>query len=84
MNSKLRYPIRLDDGKIIYTIKDEKELFIMREENIRNKLYSTSAVKKEGSKVGSSYCCYGVELIWGVNLINEGISFKLDSTIFNK
>ena len=81
MNSKLRYPIRLDDGKMIYTIKDEKELFIMREENIRKKLYSTSAVKKEGSKVGS---CYGVELIWGVNLINEGISFKLDSTIFNK
>ena len=32
MNSKLRYPIRLDDGKMIYTIKDEKELFIMREE----------------------------------------------------
>ena len=56
MNSKLRYPIRLDDGKMIYTIKDEKELFIMREENIRKKLYSTSAVKKEGSKVGSSYC----------------------------
>lgn len=46
MNSKLRYPIRLDDGKMIYTIKDEKELFIMREENIRKKLYSTSAVKK--------------------------------------
>ena len=44
-------------------LKDEKELFIMREENIRKKLYSTSAVKKEGSKVGSSYCCYGVELI---------------------
>ena len=63
MNSKLRYPIRLDDGKMIYTIKDEKELFIMREENIRKKLYSTSAVKKEDSKVGSSYCCYGVELI---------------------
>lgn len=63
MNSKLRYPIRLDDGKMIYTIKDEKELFIMREENIRKKLYSTSAVKKEGSKVWSSYCCYGVELI---------------------
>ena len=84
MNSKLRYPIRLDDGKMIYTIKDEKELFIMREENIRKKLYSTSAVKKEGSTVGSSYCCYGVELIWGGNLINEGISFKLDSTIFNK
>ena len=63
MNSKLRYPIRLDDGKMIYTIKDEKELFIMREENIRKKLYSTSAVKKEGSKVVYSYCCYGVELI---------------------
>ena len=63
MNSKLRYPIRLDDGKMIYTIKDEKELFIMREENTRKKLYSTSEVKKEGSKVESSYCCYGVELI---------------------
>lgn len=50
MNSKLRYPIRLDDGKMIYTIKDEKELFIMREENIRKKLYSTSAVKKRGFK----------------------------------
>lgn len=63
MNNKLRYPIRLDNGKIIYTIKDEKELFIMREENIRKKLYSTSTVKKEGSKVGSSYYCYGIELI---------------------
>ena len=63
MNSKLRYPIRLDDEKIIYTIKEQKNIFIMREENIRKKLYSTSAVKKEGSKVGSSYCCYGVELI---------------------
>ena len=63
MNSKLRYPIRLDDEKIIYTIKEQKKIFIMREENIRKKLYSTSAVKKEGSKVGSSYCCYGVELI---------------------
>ena len=63
MNNKLRYPIRLDDEKIIYTIKEQKKIFIMREENIRKKLYSTSAVKKEGSKVGSSYCCYGVELI---------------------
>ena len=63
MNNKLRYPIRLDDEKIIYTIKEQKNIFIMREENIRKKLYSTSAVKKEGSKVGSSYCCYGVELI---------------------
>ena len=36
---------------------------IQEEENTRKKLYSTSEVKKEGSKVESSYCCYGVELI---------------------
>ena len=63
MNNKLRYPIRLDDEKIIYTIKEQKKIFIMREENTRKKLYSRSAVKKEGSKVGSSYWCYGIELI---------------------
>lgn len=63
MNNKLRYPIRLDDEKIIYTIKEQKKIFIMREENTRKKLYSTSEVKKECSKVESSYCCYGVELI---------------------
>ena len=45
MNSKLRYPIRLDDGKMIYTIKDEKELFIMREETLFNK-----CSKKRGLK----------------------------------
>ena len=63
MNNKLKYPIRLDDEKIIYTIKDQKELFIVRKENTRKKLYSTSAMKSEGSKLGSSYCCYGIELI---------------------
>ena len=63
MNNKLKYPLKLDDKKIIYTIKEQKELFIMREENTRNKLYSTSAMKDEGSKLGSSYCCYGIELI---------------------
>ena len=63
MNNKLKYPIRLDDEKIIYTIKDQKELFIVREENTRKKLYSTSAMKSEPSKLGSSYCCYGIELI---------------------
>lgn len=63
MNNKLRYPIRLNTGKVIYTIKDEKELFIIREENTRKKLYSTSAIRKESSKAGSSYWCYGVELI---------------------
>ena len=58
--------IKVEDfelDNLIYTIKEQKKIFIMREENIRKKLYSTSAVKKEGSKVGSSYCCYGVELI---------------------
>lgn len=63
MNNKLRYPIRLDDEKIIYTIKEQKKIFIMREENTRKKLYSTSAMKSEASKLGSSYCCYGIELI---------------------
>ena len=63
MNNKLRYPIRLDDEKIIYTIKVQKELFIVREANTRKKLYSTSDMKSEGSKLGSSYCCYGIELI---------------------
>ena len=63
MNNKLRYPIRLDDEKMGFTIKEQKKIFIMREENTRKKLYSTSEVKKEGSKVESSYCCYGVELI---------------------
>ncbi|MCQ2969562.1 MAG: hypothetical protein MJ191_05525 [Clostridium sp.] len=63
MNDKLKYPIRLDDGRIIYTIKEEKELFKKREENVRKKLYLTSAVKKGDSKCGSSYYCYGIELI---------------------
>ena len=35
MNNKLRYPIRLDDEKIIYTIKEQKNIFIMSEENTR-------------------------------------------------
>ena len=63
MNNKLKYPIRLDDEKIIYTKKNKKELFIVREENTRKKLYSTSAMKSERTKLGPSYCCYGIELI---------------------
>ena len=31
MNNKLRYPIRLDDEKIIYTIKEQKKIFIKKE-----------------------------------------------------
>ena len=61
MNNKLRYPIRLDDEKIIYTIKEQKKIFIMREENTRKKLYSTR--NKRRFKIRSSYCCYGIELI---------------------
>ena len=64
MVSKLKYPIKLDEGKVIKSVKEEKIFFEEREKNIRNKFYSRSGVREENKiSSSSSNLCYGIELI---------------------
>lgn len=68
MNEKLKFPLKLEDGTIITTIKELEIFFIKREKKINKTLFSgekdvKSSVLKSYTILSSGLNGYGLDLI---------------------
>lgn len=62
MNNKLKYPIKLENGKVLSTIEEELLFFEERERLVRESFYVNSSSKIDEDDT-SGKCCYGIEII---------------------
>lgn len=64
MTDKLKFPIKINDNKVLYTIEDEKNFFKEREEKIReNTNYFSSSFESDDVMEYSAFYAYGIDII---------------------